>query len=236
MEKINFMQYYVYIHTFPNKKVYIGITYQNPNRRWRNNGKGYQKQNYVYNAIKKYGWENIKHEILYTNLTKQEAEQKEIELIAKYKSNNANYGYNIANGGNCNGTMNESTKALIKEKLKGNKNAKGSVRSKEQIEFIKNMNKGNKNMLGKHHSKETKEKMRMAKLGKKMPLETKIKKGRPVIMLDKDLKYINEFYSITEAHNKTNINLTNIHECCNKKRQTAGGYIWRYKEGEMTYQ
>lgn len=35
MEKINFVQYYVYIHTFPNKKVYIGITYQNPNRRWR---------------------------------------------------------------------------------------------------------------------------------------------------------------------------------------------------------
>lgn len=153
MEKINFIPFYVYIHTFPNKKVYIGITHQNPNRRWRNNGEGYRKQNFIYNAIKKYGWENVKHEILYTNLTKEE----------------------------------------------------------------------------------TKAKMRKAKLGKKMSLETKMKKGKAVIMLDRNFNYINEFYSITEAHNKTNTNLTNIHECCNKKRPTAGGYIWRYKEGEMTY-
>lgn len=39
MEKINFLPFYVYIHTFPNKKVYIGITHQNPNRRWRNKSK-----------------------------------------------------------------------------------------------------------------------------------------------------------------------------------------------------
>lgn len=235
MEKISFLPFYVYIHTFPNKKVYIGITHQNPNRRWRNNGEGYRKQNFIYNAIKKYGWENVKHEILYTNLTKEEAEQKEIELIAKYQSNNEKYGYNIANGGNCNESMSEKTKELIRNKLKGNSNAKGSVRSEKQIEFIKKINRGNKNMLGKHHSEETKEKMRKAKLGKKMSLETKMKKGKAVIMLDRNFNYINEFYSITEAHNKTNTNLTNIHECCNKKRPTAGGYIWRYKEGEMTY-
>lgn len=77
--------------------------------------------------------------------------------------------------------------------------------------------------------------MRKAKLGKPMALMTKIKKGKPVIMYNKQLHKINEFYSITEAHNKTGINLTNIHECCNYKRKTAGGYIWRYKKGEMSY-
>ena len=70
----------VYIHTFPNNKVYVGITSSNENIRWRKNGTGYKKQ-HVYKAIKKYGWENVKHEILYKNLTKEEAEQKEIELI-----------------------------------------------------------------------------------------------------------------------------------------------------------
>jgi hypothetical protein len=38
-----------------------------------------------YNAIKKYGWENIKHEVLFEGLTKQEADKKEIELITYYK-------------------------------------------------------------------------------------------------------------------------------------------------------
>ena len=36
---------------------------------------------------------------MYRNLTKEEAEQKEIELISKYKTNDKRYGYNIADGG-----------------------------------------------------------------------------------------------------------------------------------------
>ena len=55
--------YVVYKHTSPSGKVYIGITGQDIHRRWRNNGEGYRGQLF-YNAIKKYGWENISHEIL----------------------------------------------------------------------------------------------------------------------------------------------------------------------------
>ena len=54
--------------------------------------------NYFTNAIKKYGWANIEHKILYTNLSKEEAEQKEIELIKEYKSNKREYGYNLTEG------------------------------------------------------------------------------------------------------------------------------------------
>ena len=57
------------------------------------------KGNLYLKQYKKYGWKNIKHEILFKNLNKEEAEQKEIELIAKYKSNQIEFGYNIANGG-----------------------------------------------------------------------------------------------------------------------------------------
>ena len=55
----------VYMHITPNNKKYIGITSQIPNKRWRN-GKGYKKCLFL-NAIKKYGWGNIKHEILFDN-------------------------------------------------------------------------------------------------------------------------------------------------------------------------
>lgn len=90
-------KYYVYKHTTPNEKVYIGITCKNPSYRW-NGGNGYKGQAF-YNAILKYGWLNIRHEILFDNLTKEEAEQKEIELIAEYRSNDRQYGYNISSGG-----------------------------------------------------------------------------------------------------------------------------------------
>ena len=35
----------------------------------------------------------------FSNLTKEQAEEKERELINKYSSNNFNYGYNIESGG-----------------------------------------------------------------------------------------------------------------------------------------
>ena len=93
------MNYKVYKHTnIKNNKVYIGITKQNPKRRWQN-GYGYIDNDYFYNAIKKYGWKSFTHEILYDELSKEDAQQKEIELIAYYKSDNRQYGYNISKGG-----------------------------------------------------------------------------------------------------------------------------------------
>lgn len=88
----------VYCHTFPNGKVYIGITGQKPTVRWAN-GKGYSKNSSVRDAIDKYGWENVKHEILFENLTEKEAKAKEIQLIKKYDANDPLYGYNITCGG-----------------------------------------------------------------------------------------------------------------------------------------
>ena len=90
-------KYTVYKHTTPNDKVYIGITCR-LKQRWSRNGFYYTGQ-YFGKAILKYGWDNIKHEILYSGLTKEEACQKEIELIARYKSNNPEFGYNVAPGG-----------------------------------------------------------------------------------------------------------------------------------------
>ncbi len=91
-------KYFVYIHIFPNKKKYIGITSGNIENRWLN-GLGYATQKLMNNAIQKYGWENIKHKILYKNLSQNDACEKEIELIKKYKTTNHKYGYNISTGG-----------------------------------------------------------------------------------------------------------------------------------------
>lgn len=78
--------YCVYKHVLPNNKIYIGITKQNPLLRWRN-GHGYKHCNYFYNAILKYGWLNVHHEILRDNLTVEEANNLEKYYIKYYKSN-----------------------------------------------------------------------------------------------------------------------------------------------------
>lgn len=69
-------KYFLYKHTFPNGKVYIGITSRSdPEQRWLK-GRGYQTQTLMYNAIKFYGWDNIKHEILFSNV-----EESEISIL-----------------------------------------------------------------------------------------------------------------------------------------------------------
>ena len=96
-------KYWVYCHTFPNGKVYIGITMQYPSKRWHR-GKGYSYNRFLYRAIEKYGWNNVKHEIVAYGLTKEEACAMEIALIREHKSNDVRYGYNLSSGGEHGGT------------------------------------------------------------------------------------------------------------------------------------
>lgn len=106
------MGWTVYRHILPNKKMYIGITGQRPKKRWQN-GNGYITSDYFYRAIQKYGWGNIKHEILYENLSKEEACKKEIELILKYKTTDRKNGYNRTFGGET-PVLTEETKNKIR--------------------------------------------------------------------------------------------------------------------------
>jgi len=91
--------YILYKHTFPNGKIYFGITCQKVEVRWRKDGSGYKNNKLMWKAIKKYGWDNIKHEIIFENLSEQTANELEIKLIAEYKTQDTRFGYNIMPGG-----------------------------------------------------------------------------------------------------------------------------------------
>lgn len=190
----------VYMHISPSGKRYIGITSQKIQQRWRS-GKGY-KINIFCNAIKKYGWENIKHEILFENLTKEEAEKKEIELIAYYKSNQKEYGYNIQNGGNCLGTHSLSTKNKISKALKNKPKSKEAIENarKGLLMFYRN-NPGYNN--GHFVSEETKNKIRKANKGHKITPEQKEKQCMS-LMGEKNPMY-NKHHTI-EARRKMSLN------------------------------
>lgn len=116
-------KYTVYMHKNKiNNKVYVGITCQKTNYRW-GAGSGYRQQPKFYNAIKKYGWDNFEHIILFENLSFEEAKQKEIEIISKYNAFTKKYGYNATKGGDgSNGVpCSEEKKLKISKANKGHK-------------------------------------------------------------------------------------------------------------------
>ena len=63
---------------------------QEPEKRWGVNGRNYKSSPHFYSAIQKYGWDNFEHNILFTNLTKEEACLKEEEKIQKLSQNYPN--------------------------------------------------------------------------------------------------------------------------------------------------
>lgn len=141
--------YKVYKHTTPSGKVYIGITCQNVEKRWEH-GKGYKKNAHFYSAIEKYGWENISHEILFENLTKEEAAAKEIELIAKFKSDNREFGYNKSKGGekSAEGVKRSAeTRKKMSEAKKGTKQSPETIEKRKASAFAKRRNGGKRYAL-----------------------------------------------------------------------------------------
>lgn len=120
------MEFYtVYMHISPSDKRYIGITKQEIKRRWKN-GFGYKRQEYFYNAIEKYGWDNFQHIIIAKGLDEETAKWLEIELIREWDTTNKNKGYNNSLGGesyNCS----EKTKEKISKTLTGRKLPKETV-------------------------------------------------------------------------------------------------------------
>lgn len=171
--------YYVYKHTAPNGKVYIGLTCQRPEKRW-GNGCNYKTNKYFSAAIIKYGWNSFTHEILFYGLSKEEAENKEIELIAYYKSNQREFGYNIDNGGKARGRCSEETKQLISQIQKGRKPSKLMLERAIQTNTGKHRSEETKRKIsqsqkGKIMSKEARGKMSIAHKGKKIPEQVKRK-------------------------------------------------------------
>ena len=211
----------VYRHTSPTGKVYIGITGQNPLRRW-NSGRGYKGNPHFFAAILKYGWDNFTHEILFDELTKDEAENYEIQLIADHRSTDPEFGYNHCAGGgvNCGNHLTPERRAQISMEVRGR------LIREETREKLRQASTGRK------HTEEAKSKMREAKLGKKLSEETRSKMRQSNRGKRNKRVYCVElervFYSMDAAEQETGAHHENIAKVCRGKRQTAGGYHWEY--------
>ena len=83
---------YLYVHTTPIGKRYVGIA-DDYEDRW-DEGRGYRSNESFYSDIKFYGWDNIKHDIIQCFEDRKEAEFYEALYIVLLDSENDDMGYN----------------------------------------------------------------------------------------------------------------------------------------------
>ena len=232
--------YCVYIHTNKiNNKKYVGQTIHgdNPNLRWKN-GSGYRNQLYFYQAIQKYGWDNFEHEVVASNLTKEESDNFEKLLIKKIYTYDRNFGYNLTlgGGGSSGCRVTEETRRKMSE-------ARIGVRlSDETKSKIGAASKGRN--VGRKHTFEELEKMRKSKvrnpnkrggapkgLVKSEDVKRKIQEGshkKQVAQKNLNGDILKYYNSLSNASRETGISLGNISSCCNGRCHTAGGFIWEF--------
>lgn len=231
--------YCVYCHTnILNNKKYFGITGANkPEYRWHKDGSGYKDQVFG-RAIEKYGWNNFKHEIIYKDLTYDNACKKEIELIKKYQTTNSKYGYNKSSGGDCIslGTYNN---ALSKKVYMYNIDGEfikefPSMMEAERETGIDNSAicaccKG-RNLYTKDYRWSYKKEESLSPINKEKYLYDSIRKEqcKDVYQYSLDGEFLNKYASLSDACNNTNSDFRLVSACCLGKRNKTNGYIWAY--------
>lgn len=218
--------YYVYCHINNfNGKRYIGLTKQTPEIRWGAQGVNYKSSPHFYSAIQKYGWNNFTHKILYSDLTRKQACQKERELIQYYKTQNNKYGYNIMEGGDA-PSIPVSVRKTISLKLKGNKNNLGHHCSYEK------RNKISKSQKGRKLTEEHKKKLSVAASKRHTPCS---EAKRQCLINNYPYKKrvycqeLNKIYSsVQECSRELDIPATNITKLCKGRGKTLKGFHLKY--------
>lgn len=196
--------YCVYVHINKiNGKMYVGQTCQNPEKRWAN-GHGYTGSTYFYRAIQKYGWDNFEHEVVASNLTKEEADNFEKLLITTFNTMDENIGYNLTNGGD------------------GMTGFKHSPETKEKMR--QNNSGANNNNYGKHLDAEWRRRISESTSG------AKHHDARAIFQYDLRGNFIRKWDYMQQAAEALNISAANISACCRHEQRMANGFIWVYAD------
>ncbi len=206
---------YIYkIVNIINGTTYVGQTVCNIQKRFREHKHASLTQKtYLYNAMRKYGTDNFKIETIDSANNLEELNSKEIYWIKKLNTKSPN-GYNILDGGSGTKGFHHSieTKAILKEKSKGNKNAIGKHKiTTEGRNRMSLVHKGKESSFkNKTHSIEARKRMSVKHNKKVKCIETQ-KIYQSSLIASKELNIANH-----------------IGRCCNKERQTCGGYHWEW--------
>lgn len=229
--------YVIYEHVSPSGKRYIGQTCQRLNRRWRN-GHGYANNKYFHRAILKYGWNNFEHNVICECETLEESNRVEAELIAKYKTNDPMYGYNISGGSDGSAHMSESTRRLLSKKRKGKYTGEdnpyfGTKHSEETKKLISQKVRAYfanhpSPRLGTKASEETRKRQSISRRNsakaKESILRLNASKAKKVRCVETETIYD----STHDVERKTGFRQGNIASACRGEHAQAYGFHWEY--------
>ena len=226
--KTSISQYVIYWHHLKEhvdvlSQGYVGVArvtkYAN---RWAGDfKKNYSGCSVMYNAIIKYGEDNIETKILFDGLRIDEAN----EIEQKYRPL-PHIGWNIRQGGGNRGLQSKKTKEKISNSKKSLPYQYEKIFTKETREKIRTSKLGNKNMLGKKYSEETKEKMSISAKKRGVSENTRLSRFKQVICVETGIIYKSQ----VEAQKETGINHKYISSSCHSKTRKAGGFTWRLLE------
>ena len=223
--------YCVYKHIVPNGKIYIGITGKNPEERWRKNGTGYKTQLF-YRAIEKYGWENIKHEIIENNLTRDEACEKEKYYIKKYNACNPNVGYNLSPGGDVVNVTPVDCYLFDKTFVKSYESfADAAYETGVNVNGISNACNGYAKSAGEYIWRKKGDPLDKYELPSDYIQYKKIK--TKIKQYDFNGKLLAIYDSLENASSCSNTNEFEIYKSCMGIFNSANGYVWRFESDEF---
>ena len=223
-------KYYVYIHLFPNGKRYVGLTEREVNQRWRN-GKAYKGQKVVYNAILKYGWDNISHQVFECDT---EAEMKYLEryLIRFYNTTDHQYGYNVSSGGEYahSGVPSKYRKPVDQYDKQGN-----FIKTWESLTAVeKELNYDISSIINCIKKRRKTAYNYYWVYSGEVPEINTYRTHRKVRQYDLNGNFIAEYKNATEAAKGLGRSKTPIIDCCNKKCKTALGFIFVYENDNLS--
>lgn len=232
--------FYIYCHTAPNGKRYIGQTSMNPKKRW-NRGWGYLGCTYFHHAIEKYGWDNIRHDIICVVHSEELAHAFEKYYIQKYDTFNHEHGYNLTLGGE--GTLGHAVSEECKRKI-SEANTGNFWDESRKIEWSNALKGSGNPMYGRHHSEEMRKKMSEERTGRRLAPEHREKVTRalleqvalqkkPIRQLDMDGNLIATYSSFKEAEESTGFDHSCIVPVCQGKGDKAYGFRWEYEDDEL---
>lgn len=214
MRDLSERKYTVYKHVTPDGKAYVGMTCQRLCDRWGHGG-GYLKNQAFAEAIKHYGWEQIQHVVISSDLSLDAAVKLEQETIRLLDATNPEKGYNVSIGG-LGGTL-------------------GVKFGPETLKRMSEARKGEKNHnFGKEISKEQSLKLSALRKGKwsekqKAVLQTVwVKNSIKVVCLDNHMV----FDSLVQASKYAGVDSKGIHNACKGEYFKAGGYHWSFYTGQ----
>lgn len=237
----------MYMHTNKtNGKKYIGITGRDAELRWGANGCRYKC--HFASAIKKYGWDGFEHEILYSGLSKAEAQKLETELILEFNTTSVQCGYNMTFGGECEipnevtrfkmsvarkrRITSDETRAKMSLSSRGNKHNLGHKCPDEVKAKLSAAMAGKKNTLGHKLSDEHIAKIRASNIGKTVTREaiekTSAAKFKSVVRLSLDGEFIKQYSNIKSAEAESGAR--HVSECCHGTLKSSGGFKWNFSE------